>query len=281
MVQAVNLIVTDIKTLPLANRLESGVSLVEPDPKRLLDWCFERNLKSLTYLKNVADPGMPDGLNEDSFPVEVLLMKELSLMSDMWDIPLVVVVQGGHRVAPQTAAGVWWAMLEDAITARKSRILRVNGLFGPSIHNDVWNALGAEKPTFDSRWQVNPLHEDQLINEIQSPEWESRYGTTVLLGGEPAGTWLDMVSLVLPSARGWDPSVEKRDVRRSSSYAAYERSRIWNVQLARFDPSWEATSAGPVLPSLHRDPFAALAELAMARGHEVDYPNPPEATDCA
>jgi hypothetical protein len=282
--RTVNLTVTDVKTLPLANLLD-GPSLVETDPKRLLEYCFNENLKSLTYLKNLANPGLPDGLNEDAFPIEILLMKELSLMSDMWDIPLVVVVQGGHRVSPQTSSGVWWAMIEDAITARKSRILRVNGLFGPSVHNDVWNALGSDNPTFDSRWKINPLHESQLVYEIQDSlnlRIPNGFVESMLLGSEKAATWHEMMTLVVPTARGYDPANDmKEERRRPVSWASYERSRIWKVAVQSFDPSWEAISKKSVESALWVDPFAKLAELATARGHKADYPNPPEVTDCA
>jgi hypothetical protein len=286
------LVVTDSELNNLGNQM--GITLVDPSAEELWDHTSGVPVEGLVYLRNLSHPDQVT----DPWQIydEILLVKTLSLMSDLWDIPLVVVVWGSSRVMPTNSNGVWWATIENSVHARLRYVLRTNGLFGPDIQNDVHAALLSEKPTFDRSFHISPLWQGDLSFEVdawlgpqdlqfpvreQGP-FHSFVGSSP--GAAPA-SWYDIASGVIVGARPWEsarnPSLEryKRDMRdmpapgaRYSLPQSYARPHT-----VRWDASWQTPKHDAPVPP-HAEAYRVdrasswlgqFAAMAKNYGHDL------------
>lgn len=253
-----NLVVTDQNLADLARQV--GSPFYSESVHHLWDIALDHHVTGLTYLRKLSSPGSFETLAADALHRDVLLMKTLSLMSDMWDIPLFVTLWGGPKLMPTTESGVYWALLEDAVHARKARIVRTNGLFGPHISNDVLRALASENPTFDSYTKISPLHQQQLLTEIEDWVTENTYREmppkSVFLGNRVSMTWYQVASSIMVGARPWD---NRQSFRRGKyrSVSHFERMVV-------FDDSWETHRLEDITEPWYkgnwRKEFAAIAK---------------------
>lgn len=260
-------VATDNDTSGLAEKI--GVPIYG-DWEQIFAFCSNRPYTDgLVYLRGLGRPEKRFDTNtafdgHEAFQREVLLVNMLSLMSDMWEIPLIVVVWGGTRLMPSTHAGVWWATIEDAVRARRSRVLRVNGLFGPDVKNAVWDALEADNPTFDNMYPISPLYQQYLINEMLSwfdyvrgvPGRDQFPSYEPSLLGAGQFTWYGFASTLLAKVR---PSWQKG------------KRIIGNT----WDSTWDTHSVHDVVTPFemsHDDRNAMLkdfAYMAQDRGHTI------------
>lgn len=277
------LVLADPDLFDLANQLGQPIAA---EPEDLLAYVLDgEEVDGLVYMRNLVSPGAV----ADPWKIhhEVLLMKTLSLMSDMWDIPLVVVIWGSSRVMPTNSNGVWWATLEAAIHARKSLIIRTNGLFGRDIQNQVLAALESDKPVFDASHKISPLPQEDLLFEIRafveggqlrSYEEDLRWPRAMFLGyetGNELSSWYDVASGVLVHARPWVSDKYKTS---SKAGRRFVQPRPGGGQpIDKWDASWDTPRHGaPTMPLAVRfrvtnntSWLARFAQLAKEFEHEL------------
>lgn len=178
-----------------------GVPFYRAEWRGIWDFCMSGEADGLVLLRNLVHPNLGSSVLalEEFLAEELVLVNMLSLMSDMWDIPFFAVVWGGPQVMPTSQSGVIWAMIEDAVRARQSRVVRVNGLFGPSIQNEIWNALESDKPTLDNKMRISPISDLQLVDEAKAFFAGDRRIPGLL--GYGSLTWYQAASTILTNVR--------------------------------------------------------------------------------
>lgn len=253
------LILADPDLFDLANQLGQPIAA---EPEDLLAYVLDgEEVDGLVYMRNLVSPAAV----ADPWKIhnEVLLMKTLSLMSDMWDIPFVAVMWGSSRLMPTNSNGVWWATLEGAIHARKSLIIRTNGLFGPDVQNQVLAALESDKPVFDASHKISPLPQEDLLFEIRAfiegaelRSYEQNLGWPgmVFLGyetGNELSSWYDVASGVLVHARPWVSDKYKTSSKAGKRFQ--QPGPGHGHPIDKWDASWDTPRHGaPVEPLAQR-----------------------------
>ncbi len=274
------LIVTDPRGVALASQM--GSALIQDSPERLWGTTMVQTWDSLVYLRFLEgpDPASNMGITDDQMAKELLLVSTMSLMSDMWDIPFVCVVRGGDTLRPMSELGVFWGLVEDQVRAKKSSVLRMNGLFGKLIPNDAWAALMSDKPRFNDEVHISPISDRQLVGVIDDTvEWMTKHGGIETLVGWGSMTWFGFASQILENCSPFKPLESNRRQIKGTEGAwgirRLERARqkyLHSNVHTNFDQSWATSSDGMrahFWPLGGEESFYQFSKLVVEAEHQL------------
>ena len=221
------MIIADRSQVELAEFLDVGI-VVSPDAD-LFNLVWEVRpiqLINIVPLKLLRKKTLPFALGGPRIEADGgrKLVNEAMMSSSLgaWaantlGIPYTVVTPGGGEI-PGTSHGMQALLFEQgASVAKMLTIVRVNGLFGPDVDNEIRSVILADKPHVDDKTLVNPVHQCCLARFL----WlhTPRRGKTVVhLGDKKAQTWFEFFSLVHPNVRPWVDQKKAADWQRELNW---------------------------------------------------------------